>query len=385
MTRVFLSYAEEDSDRAAFLIDVFQKQGLEYYDWQDPRKKGSRFLDIIEDEISRFADSFVALVSEHYITSEWCRRERSLAIHRESDQKTEFIRVVKTHNVDKEKLGFLRDYDMFDLGDNPKEDIEQVQLLIDNLPKKREISFQATPIPVAVYAMTSNEAVQFIEGSKAKPNRILKMLSKHGVDGIASHYGTSRDLWRPLVGEEKTVSVLVEEMAQHENEKSSTQLIWPRFYSDDLFSGDPGRQFKAFRQFNEYGGILIVDAVSLFFDELRSTLTSCSLWGTNTAIMTLHPLGMDRFEISSSVVGKDGILRQKEFNLPFSRFFEEYDSNCDLAVSDIWHVKRWLAQMLPVTRDQMLNPRIVDERRTGVQKIAIPGKGIRDYAVGARK
>ena len=238
-------------------------------------------------------------------------------------------------------------------------------------------------IPVAVYAMTSNEVNLFAARSKKKPNDMLSLLAKYGIDNIASHYGESRNDWQPLVGNGRTIKTLIEEMAVVENERSDVP-IWPRFYSDELFSKDGIRRLNAFNQFTEKGGILIVDAVSLFYDQLRTILTSSSLWARHTAIMVLHPLGMDRFETSASIVGEGGILRKEEFILPFGRF-DTHEFNCDVAVSDIWHVKRWLALVLPVTRDQVLKPQVVDERRSIVRSTPIPGKGIRDYAVGAGK
>lgn len=270
------------------------------------------------------------------------------------------------------------------------------QVLLSKLRGEREapppiggISSQAgheagLKIPVAVYAMTSDEANLYVSRNKKKPNDILSLLTKYGVEDITGHYAKSRDDWRPLVGNGKTIKTLVEEMAVIENERSDVS-IWPRFYSDDLFSKDEKLRLKAHGRFTEKGGILIVDAVSLFYKSLRTLLPLSSLWVRQTAIMVLHPLGMDRFETSASVVGEGGILRKTEFSLPFGRFDKEYEINCDVAVSDMWHVKRWLAHVLPVARDQALIPQVVDERRSIVRSIPIDGKGIRDYAVGAGK
>lgn len=84
MTRVFLSYAEEDKKTAELLVSQFEGAGIEFLWWQDKKQRGKLFVIEIEDKISS-ADLFFILMSPDYLSSSWCRRERDLAIQREND------------------------------------------------------------------------------------------------------------------------------------------------------------------------------------------------------------------------------------------------------------------------------------------------------------
>jgi transcriptional regulator with XRE-family HTH domain len=80
--RVFLSYAEQDSETALEIATSLGEQGFEVYRWQDLR--GGPFIERTEQEISR-ADAFLVLLSPSYLASSWCRQERELAMHHELD------------------------------------------------------------------------------------------------------------------------------------------------------------------------------------------------------------------------------------------------------------------------------------------------------------
>ncbi len=116
---LFLSYAEEDSEKALKIIEWLSQLGLEVYDWQDPRRRGGRYIEQIEEAINR-ADGFVALTSPRFVASPWCRMERDLAVHREQDLQVGrpdavFIHVLRISDTAPRGLGFLRNYDWADL------------------------------------------------------------------------------------------------------------------------------------------------------------------------------------------------------------------------------------------------------------------------------
>lgn len=114
MTRVFLSYAEEDRAAANRLVSRFTGVGIELFWWQDEAQRGKRFVGKLEDEIGS-ADFFVILMSPDYLSSPWCRRERDLAIQREEDLGRQFIYVLKVAETSYAKSGFLSSYDWLDL------------------------------------------------------------------------------------------------------------------------------------------------------------------------------------------------------------------------------------------------------------------------------
>src|SRR5271154_4194017 len=96
---LFLSYAEEDGEQARKIADWFTQQNVPIYFWEDPERRGGRFIEQMELELST-ATAFLALVSPHFIESPWCHRETELAILREitlqrGNPGARFIRVLK--------------------------------------------------------------------------------------------------------------------------------------------------------------------------------------------------------------------------------------------------------------------------------------------------
>lgn len=116
---LFLSYAEEDGKAGIEIAEWLVSQGFDVYYWQDPRRRGGRFIEQIEKAIGQ-ADAFVALLSPSFVQSPWCRQERELAMQREHDLRARapeaiFIHVLKISDTPAEDAGFLRSYDWGDL------------------------------------------------------------------------------------------------------------------------------------------------------------------------------------------------------------------------------------------------------------------------------
>jgi hypothetical protein len=134
MTRVFLSYAEEDGTTADRLVSWFTDAGIECFWWQDKEQRGKRFVGEIEAGIGS-ADLFVILMSSDYLSSPWCRRERDLAIQRETDLGRQFNYVLQVAETSYAESGFLRNYDWLDLA-APLDD-EKINTAMAALPLNR--------------------------------------------------------------------------------------------------------------------------------------------------------------------------------------------------------------------------------------------------------
>jgi TIR domain len=79
---VFLSYAEEDWEVARQITAMLRELGIDVYNWQG--RRGGQFIREIERAISQ-AYAFIALISPHYLASQWCRHEWEFALQREHD------------------------------------------------------------------------------------------------------------------------------------------------------------------------------------------------------------------------------------------------------------------------------------------------------------
>lgn len=110
MTKIFLSYAEEDQIVGRGLARALVDRGFTVYWWQDPSRPGGRFQDDIEQEIYA-AGRFVAVLSDSYLRSPWCRRERNMAVQLEVvEERKGFIAVFEAGAVRQEWLGWLGEY-----------------------------------------------------------------------------------------------------------------------------------------------------------------------------------------------------------------------------------------------------------------------------------
>ena len=116
---LFLSYAEEDGDTGLEVAKWLADQGFDVYYWQDPRRRGGRFIEQIEKAIGE-ADAFVALLSPSFLRSTWCRQERDMALRREHALRAGapemvFVHVLKVGDMPAESAGLLGSYDWTDL------------------------------------------------------------------------------------------------------------------------------------------------------------------------------------------------------------------------------------------------------------------------------
>jgi hypothetical protein len=141
--QLFLSYAEEDRERADEIAGRLSDLGFGIYNWRDPSTRGGRFIRDIEKAI-KSADAFLTLLSPSFLASEWCRREAELAIQREGDLRQQgreavFVHVLQIADTPPEDLGFLRSYDRVDLTIPAGADAE--------LPNLAERLQSAGPVP----------------------------------------------------------------------------------------------------------------------------------------------------------------------------------------------------------------------------------------------
>jgi hypothetical protein len=131
---LFLSYAHEDWEVARQITARLRELGIDVYDWQD--RRGGRFIRDIERAISR-ADGFVALMSPHFLDSEWCRDEWEFAFQREHDLQADnedrvFICVLQVADTPHTASGFLRGRDWLNITGHGDRD-EMIAALVHRL------------------------------------------------------------------------------------------------------------------------------------------------------------------------------------------------------------------------------------------------------------
>lgn len=114
MTNVFLSYAQEDSAVARLVVEELRSARTEVFYFEDDAVRGQKFIELIQDEISR-AELFVVLVSPDYLGSYWCRAELQMAMVRERQLCRQFVYAFHAVDTSPADAGFLGTVDWIDL------------------------------------------------------------------------------------------------------------------------------------------------------------------------------------------------------------------------------------------------------------------------------
>ncbi len=118
--KVFISYAEEDSITARKLADdlTLRSADVNAVVFQDEKRRGGIIFEKLSHDIAT-ANIFLALLSNNYLQSEWCRVEFEAAFHLERDARTKKRQFeIQILNIGKVKrdttLVFERIYDWID-------------------------------------------------------------------------------------------------------------------------------------------------------------------------------------------------------------------------------------------------------------------------------
>jgi TIR domain-containing protein len=186
--KIFLSYAEEDSKIAKIIAGRLEQEKFGIFYWEDPRQRGKRFIQEIEQQIGQ-AQAFLAVLSRSYLGSYWCSQERDMAFRREQElragnQVTTFINVVKVADVSPSDAGFLGSYDWLDMSSHESRDRSLGELvarlshpgrLLPGTPGAQEGPGTA-PTPPSRVPSTSNDELIF-RNRQDELDRVLRGLT----------------------------------------------------------------------------------------------------------------------------------------------------------------------------------------------------------------
>ena len=184
MTRVFLSFASEDSFAARLLAAFFEELGVVVFRFDDIRRRAGRVVSEIEAELVA-ADLFIALMSPRYLASAWCRQERDLALRHEAESGTPSVFVVKVAEAPRSRAGLLGNYQWLDATG---------QL---TRPRLSEISGRLPLHAAAVEAAADIRAAAEIPDFRNRQDELANLRTAHRTPG-------GRELWvvvaPPLMG-----------------------------------------------------------------------------------------------------------------------------------------------------------------------------------------
>jgi len=218
-------------------------------------------------------------------------------------------------------------------------------------------------IPVAVVAMQQQEAAKLdVVGEFKELAKLKEALAAFQIKDIISCYGDSRNDWIPLFAEQPLpIKTILNELVDRLNRTNAglpgRPIIDVRYLSDELLSPIASERKHALDTLESEGGVLIIDAVSMYHPQICDHLLKSQLIGPNNSIamIVLSPLRLGAVTVNE-------LLRAQIYVGPLERAFNYFGEHLnpfyEFGVADVCNLQRWLFTTLPKIRRSGLSPEI---------------------------
>lgn len=229
---------------------------------------------------------------------------------------------------------------------------------------------EAIDVPLVIAAMNQEEAAslktgQAFAGLEVAPiDRVRFEQLENVLVGVDwnSHYKTNRDEWNPHTAPGSTIDGIVVDILSHinrcEREPKNLPIVRRQSFSEDFFK--LSKQVETWDRLRQSGGVMIVDAVSLFHPGLRDVLVQSALTAhDNVAVLVLSPSNAHELPANQLV---ETVLSAR-MQVAFSRFAERLDSHCEMGIGDLRTLQRWLFAHLPWTAEVVQKQVVIANRR----------------------
>lgn len=223
-------------------------------------------------------------------------------------------------------------------------------------------------IPIAVIAMQKQEAAELdVVSSSTDLAKLKEALDAFQIKDIISCYGESRNDWVPLFTEQPLpITTILNELIARLNRTNAglagRPIIDIHYLSDEFLSTTASERRQAWDTLESEGGVLIIDAVSMYHPQICDHLLKSQLVSANNSIamIVLSPL-------RPGAVTVNELLRTQVYVGPLERAFNYFGEHLnpfyEFGVADVCNLQRWLFTTLPKIRRSGLSP----EMRAAIQ------------------
>ena len=265
-----------------------------------------------------------------------------------------------------------------DLQENEETIRNQISSIEEELSSLARDKSQATDIPFVIVAMTDKEATALIdeyifEGDEIAPalharfKEFKKLFPEDAVQNWLVRYKEDREEWNPQPSPEScSIRDIISELVGFNPptyRPFALPMIQPQFCTSRFFSRNEDTQEQIWREIGASGGVLIIDAVSLFHPKIRRTILDSGLMAKDhVAIVVISPIDLTAHDAHQFLETE---LRWR-MKRAFTRFDKYLDKLCEIGVGDLRSFKRWLISVLPeaVSSIQNQKPSATTLRRT---------------------
>ncbi|MEA5604810.1 hypothetical protein [Nostoc sp. UHCC 0252] len=224
-------------------------------------------------------------------------------------------------------------------------------------------------IPVVICSMTSEEASELKEkiDSNETPNEFLgfQQLKSHFecIAEFTNHYDEQRDNWKPFLHENRTAKEIVKQAIiaySTRDPNNNLPLLKPNFLSEECFGDDQAQRLNTWKKLRYSGGILIVDAVSLFCPKIKRYLIEEAqiLANQNITIFVLSPTNISTFEARRSFERE---IANKMITV--CDRFNNHDQHCEIGIINLFDLERRLHSIIPQTSKNIKNYKLENNKK----------------------
>ncbi len=283
-------------------------------------------------------------------------------------------------------------HELHDAEDGLKAELESLQIDVQQTLS----AVQTIEIPLVIMAMKQEEASELLNESffdnpemapieRIRFDELKQSLNEHGIQDWDSHYQAQRDLWKPHTASDRTIHDIVVQIIDHlnlcEREPKKLKIIRHRSYSEEFFSQNYHQQSDTWDHLKQSGGVIIIDAVSLFHPVLRNTLIQSGLTSEEKiAVMVMSPLSSGHIPVNIKIEN----LLKTQIKPIFSRCEERLDRFCEIGDGNVRFLQRWLFGRLSQTADIVKEQTMITNRRF-IRQIIEPQTGEIDQAIFRKK
>jgi hypothetical protein len=223
-------------------------------------------------------------------------------------------------------------------------------------------------IPFVIVAMTDKEASELVSekafdketvppAERKSFRTFLMALQEQGIKSFEDSYGPQREDWKPIADScesdcQASIVDHVQEICKRLNDiregDPGRPPIKASFLSADFFEDANSKNNCTWdvtcKQFTRSGGVLIVDAISLFHPDLHERLASSEISShENVAILILSPVSSKALEVNDLI---ENVIDSK-MKRAYWRYVESLDEKCEIGLGGLCNLRRWLFAILP--------------------------------------
>ncbi|MBN2004212.1 MAG: hypothetical protein JXA21_12725 [Anaerolineae bacterium] len=204
-------------------------------------------------------------------------------------------------------------------------------------------------IPIVIVAMNKQQASELIQNglmdAYADFQNLLIQFPEDEIHQWLGRYGDDREDWHPHTCAEFSIREIVDEIiTESSNSRPDSPMLSSQFCTTEFFSDSADVQERIWCQMSENGGVVIIDAVSLFHPDIRQTLADSELMSNdNMAIVVMSPIDPMMHQANQVLE----VELRKRMKRAFARFHLRHDKMCEIGIGNLRSLKRWFATILP--------------------------------------